>query len=443
MNDTPLWFEVLPPHWRVSRLAAHLERNDSGAWGADATIPGEGVPVLRSTDITIDGAWSKPLEPEYRVLDPNAYRTTRLAVNDLLVTKSSGSERHIGKTALVTQEVADLAPGFSNFMQRLRCTDTLWSRYAWYCMNSPITRLQLNYWASTTTGLANLNGSLLGRLRIAMPALPEQCAITDFLDHETGKIELLVAKKQHLLESLQELERALIDHAICAGWSPTDPTLPNGWRVLRLQHLTRPDKPIMYGIVLPGPHVPGGVPLIKGGDVERGLSVATLNRTTVAIDAEHARSRVNSGDIVFAIRGSYGAVAQVPRELKGANLTQDAARVSPGSGVDNDFLFYALRSSAVFAQVEAGAVGATIKGINIRDLKRARIPVPPLDEQKALAGLVSRELTLIRARTSKIRQGIDLMRELKSVVVTAAVTGQIDVTNSVRTESAQIDRIDD
>ena len=169
------------------------------------------------------------------------------------------------------------------------------------------------------------------------------------------------------------------------------------------------------------------MPLIKGGDVERGLSLLTLNCTSTEIDAEHARSRVSDGDIIFAIRGSYGAVARVPKQFHGANLTQDAARVSPGSSVDPDFLYYALRSNAVFAQLDAGAVGATIKGINIRDLKRAMIPCPPIQEQKQRAQLARLELDSVLRRRAEILKGISLLGELRSSLITAAVTGQIDV----------------
>ena len=72
----------------------------------------------------------------------------------------------------------------------------------------------------------------------------------------------------------------------------------------------------------------------------------------------------------------------VPNELDGVNLTQDAARVAYTPATHGNWLMYALRSKVVFSQLEAGALGATIKGINIRDLKRALIPVPPYCETR-------------------------------------------------------------
>lgn len=114
------------------------------------------------------------------------------------------------------------------------------------------------------------------------------------------------------------------------------------------------------------------------------------------------RSRLKTGDLVYAIRGSVGDVAMVPNELEGANLTQDAARVAYTGSTHGVWLLHMLRSSAMFAQVEAGALGATIRGINIRDLKRALIPLPPPREQVGIAAFLDRETAKIDALMAKV-----------------------------------------
>jgi hypothetical protein len=117
-------------------------------------------------------------------------------------------------------------------------------------------------------------------------------------------------------------------------------------------------------------------PIIKGGDVstER-LRSDRLNLTTFEIESGYGRSRIR-GDLVYSIRGSIGEVAIVPDELEGANLTQDAARIAYTPATYGRWLLHVLKSAVVFAQVEAGALGATISGVNIRDLKRERILTP-------------------------------------------------------------------
>ena len=117
----------------------------------------------------------------------------------------------------------------------------------------------------------------------------------------------------------------------------------------------------------------------------------------------------------------------VPDELEGANLTQDAARVAYTREYYGKWLLFALQSRRVFAQLEAGALGATIRGINIRDLKRALIPVPPKDEQMEIADFLTVRSARIEGLIRKVGEGIERAREFRSALISAAVTGKIDV----------------
>ena len=163
------WLGEIPAHWETIRLKSVLARNDSGVWGDE---PGnhEGTIILRSTEQTIDGGWAIS-DPAMRGLSPREKADALLAVGDLVVTKSSGSELHIGKTSLVTEDVAQLQACFSNFMQRLRCLPALEPKLTWYVLNSPVGRQQLIFNSSTTTGLANLNRTILGELVTPIPPL--------------------------------------------------------------------------------------------------------------------------------------------------------------------------------------------------------------------------------------------------------------------------------
>lgn len=203
--------------------------------------------------------------------------------------------------------------------------------------------------------------------------------------------------------------------------------IPAHWEVKRLWHLTPSHRRIMYGIVLPGPNVSDGVPIVKGGDVspER-LRIDLLNRTTREIESGYARSRLRGGDLVYAIRGSIGEVAIVPEELEGANLTQDAARVAYTSATHGPWLAHALKSATVFAHLEVGALGATIRGINIRDLKRAPLVVPPRAEQCAIAVFLDRETARIDELVAKKERLIGLLKEKRTALITGAVTKGLD-----------------
>ena len=118
----------------------------------------------------------------------------------------------------------------------------------------------------------------------------------------------------------------------------------------------------------------------------------------------------------------------VPESLRGANITQDVARVSPRAGVDSRWLLYAVRSCRFFAQVDARATGATIRGVNIWDLKRAMIPLPPEREQRQLVDTLDRELDFADRTIAALERQIGFLQERKQALITATVTGQLDVT---------------
>jgi type I restriction enzyme S subunit len=285
-------------------------------------------------------------------------------------------------------------------------------------------------------------------VRVPLPPIDDQRAIADFLDRETLKLDTLVAKKRTLIERLKEKRTALIsrtvtrglppDAARAAGLDPQPKLKPSGidwlgdvpehWQVTRLMYITDQSRPIMYGIVLPGPDVDDGVPIVKGGDVKPGrLTLEKLCRTTPEIEAGYVRSRLKADDVVFSIRGTVGEAELVPAEVAGANLTQDAARIAPGPRANSRWLLYAAKAKAIVDPLLSLSLGAAVRGVNIRDLKRTVVLLPPADEQKAIADWLDSQTGLIDAMVTKIETAIERLVEYRSALITAAVTGRIDV----------------
>ena len=263
-----------------------------------------------------------------------------------------------------------------------------------------------------------LSTDALACFPLVVPPLATQQAIADHLDAETAHIHQIVECLAQANLLLDEWLEADIETTI---WSGDDPLVP-------LMHLTPGDRQIQYGIVLPGPDVPDGVRIVKGGNIITGrLNSAGLARTAHEIEAGFARSRLRRNDIVFAIRGAVGACAIVPKEVEGANITQDVARVSSLPGVDPSWLLYALKSRTLQQQAESRIVGATIRGINIRDLKRVRVPVPTLVAQQRKAEALGQAQAHRDQVYARRQRQIDLLMERRQALISAAVTGQIDL----------------
>ena len=405
------WLGEIPAHWETIRLKSVLARNDSGVWGDE---PGnhEGTIILRSTEQTIDGGWAIS-DPAKRGLSSREKADALLAVGDLVVTKSSGSELHIGKTSLVTEDVAQLQACFSNFMQRLRCLPALEPKLTWFVLNSPVGRQQLIFNSSTTTGLANLNRTILGELVTPLPPLAEQRAIATFLDRETARIDDLVARKERLIGLLQEKRTALITRAVSRGLDPNAAMkdsgvewlgeIPAHWEVKRLKYLAS----MRAGAGILGTELEemGDYPVFGGNGI-RGYTSSFTH------DGEHP------------LIGRQGALCGVINLASGRFwATEHAVVVDAAEKVETDYLTYTL----IAMSLNRYAQSAAQPGLNIEVIGNVSAPLPPVPEQRAIAALLDQETAKIDALAARVREAIDRLRELRTAFISAAVTGRIDV----------------
>lgn len=442
------WLPKVPNHWEVEPLKATIQGCINGLWGDPPENGGTDLVCVRVADFdrqrfTVDTSNLTVRSVPFRL------RGSRLLKpGDLLIEKSGGGEKQPVGAVVQLDEELPRPMICSNFIARMPVTDGYHSRFLTY-LHATLYFSRLNTRSiKQSTGIQNLDSASYLSERVPIPPSSEQRTIADFLDRKTAEIDDLLEQKQRLTELLQEKRTALITQAVTKGLGPDVEMkhsglkwigkIPAHWGITQLQRLTQPDRPIMYGIVLPGPDVANGVPIVKGGDVkEDQLRISALSRTSRDIESKHTRSRLQGGDLVYAIRGSIGEVEKVPAELIGANLTQDAARVSVRDGIHSDWLLYALRSRAVFAQLEAGSLGATIRGVNIRDLKRVRLPLPPEAEQATIAGYLSQETGALTQVHREIGKAIDLLRQYRTGLISAAVTGRINVCDEARCSSRQ------
>lgn len=197
--------------------------------------------------------------------------------------------------------------------------------------------------------------------------------------------------------------------------------LPLDWECKPLSTLIAPGTSITYGIVQAGPEVSGGVPYIRTGDMSgEVLPIEGLARTSPTIAARYPRSRVNTGELVYSIRASVGAVHRVPEALDGANLTQGTARIAPMPTIDPTFLLNALRSSACQSWVTLRTKGTTYKEITLATLRELAVPVPPFPEQKAIAEALGDVDALLGALDRLIAK----KRDLKQAAMQQLLTGQ-------------------
>ena len=217
MKDSGVeWIGKIPENWSVLKAKYVIMQNDGGVWG-DEPIEGlENKIVLRSTEQTIDGKWNI-FEPATRYLNNVPYKAAKIKKGDLLITKSSGSSLHIGKTTLADEYFDTHECYYSNFLQRIHPNNKILAQYLWYIYNSPISREQFVYHQNSTIGIGNINSTDIENIIVPLPKKEEQYAIITYLDKKCGEIDAITAKIQEQIATLEEYKKSVITEAVTKG----------------------------------------------------------------------------------------------------------------------------------------------------------------------------------------------------------------------------------
>jgi type I restriction enzyme S subunit len=236
-------------------------------------------------------------------------------------------------------------------------------------------------------------------------AIEEQLSRLDAADASVKQAELRVA----------QLRRVASSEPFEGDW-PTKP----------LAEANDPERPIRYGILMPKEHIEDGVLYVRVRDYPRDvIELDRLKRTSHEIAAKYQRSTLRPGDVLLAIRGTYGRVAITPPELDGGNITQDTARIAPLPGLENRFLAAFLRSENAQRYFRRVARGVAVKGVNIGDLRTMPVPLPPLEEQRRIVAEVEERLSAIDALRAGIERAQRRSAALRRAVLERAFRGEL------------------
>ncbi|MFZ2318970.1 MAG: restriction endonuclease subunit S [Pseudomonas sp.] len=426
------WIGHVPTSWEVKPFKWLLSNNDGGVWGDDPTGEGDTL-VLRSTDQTVDGNW-RLTDPAPRKLSAKEKASALLVEGDLVVTKSSGSSLHIGKTTLVTADIAKQGCCYGNFMQRLRVNSSFTPKLTWYVMNNELARAQLDLLSNSTTGLANLNGTLIGEILLPVSTVAEQTQIARFLDHETARIDALIEEQQRLIELLKEKRQAVISHAVTKGLDPTVQMKDSGvewlgevpahWNASRIKyHSTK----IGDGLhATPEYDDEGDYFFINGNNLVNG-GVVTTSTTRQVNHQEFIKHRVklDASTVLISINGTIGNLALYNGEP--VILGKSAAYINCSESLSRLYCLYLLSSEPIKRFFDSELTGTTIYNLSLRTIAETPTPLPPMDEQNSIVEFLNRRLDEFDGLIERAARLSQLLLERRSALISAAVTGKIDV----------------
>ena len=283
-----------------------------------------------------------------------------------------------------------------------------------------------------------INASELMRLKGPLPSVKEQRAIATFLDRETAKIDALVEEQKRLIELLKEKRQAVISQAVTKALDPNVPMKDSGvewlgkvpahWTVKALKHAIARGTSISYGIVQPGESLEVGVPFIQTTNMTNGeFDLEVLQRTSREIASAYPRSCLTGGEVLLGIRASIGACHVVPKHLAGCNLSRGVARIVCDDDLQSDFLVCYLSTDEVARYWQLAKQGSTFNEVSIETVRELLVLVPPLAEQQEISQSVKALRAQLEALVAEAEAAMELLRERRTALISAAVTGKIDV----------------
>ena len=429
------WLGDVPEHWEVRPLkhACHVFPSNVDKKSHDGEEP---VLLCNYTDVYYNETITAGMNFMEATASTEQIAKFTLRKGDTIITKDSETADDIAIGAYVPADLPGVVCGYHLSMARpspgtdgafvKRLFDSTYAKSCFAVRANGLTRVGLGQYE-------------LDNVELPFPPLPEQTAIAAFLDRETAKIDGLVAEQQRLMELLKEKRQAVISHAVTKGLNPRAPMKPSGiewlgdvpahWRVMPMRliaNVVRGATPRTAG----DPKYCGGedVPWVTVAEITKDNAVY-LTETESSLTQEGAvhSSLFRSGTLIYS---NSGATLGVPKILRIDACANDGvvAFLNLNGEVFAEFLYHYLASITDCIRDKAKQ-GSGQPNLNTDIVKDLRFGLPPMDEQEAIVSQITKLAEQFDALTAEAQHAIDLLQERRTALISAAVTGQIDVRN--------------
>jgi len=423
-NSGVKWFGSIPSHWRVAGFKKYLE-SIVDYRGKTPSKTDHGILLVTARNIK-NGSLDYTLSQEFIAEEDydDVMSRGKPNIGDLLFT----TEAPLGEVSNVNKTDIALAQRVIKFCGK---EGVLNNYYFKYLVMSEEFQQSLYLFASGST-VKGIKAERFVYLRKLLPTVGEQVQIANFLDHETAKIDTLIEKQQRLIKLLKEKRQAVISHAVTKGLNSDAPMrdsgiewlgeVPEHWRVKKFSHCAS----IRNGQVDPTKFPYSQYILIAPNHIESGTGRLLLMETAEEQAADSGKYLCKKGEVIYSkIRP---ALAKACLSLSDQTIcSADMYPVQGMNGLTNNFLLWTLLSGWFTSLVILESDRVAMPKINREKLADVRLPIPPMNEQQKICSEVRENISVIDTLLGKADKSIKLSRERRTALISAAVTGKIDV----------------
>lgn len=421
------WLGKLPSDWEVTRLkfitSIYGRIGFRGYTTADIVNEGEGALVLSPSNV-YDGklelsskaflSWEKYYESPEIIVEPN----------DILLVKTGST---YGKSAIVDD---NSEPMTINPQMALLKNSKVPPKYLAYVMSSSLIKSIIEV-SNTGSGMPTMTQENINSFPIPMPSNCWAEKIASFLDHETAKIEILIAKQEKLIELLKEKRQAVISHAVTKGLNPNAPMrdsgvewlgeVPKHWEVIQFRRVTKLSQ---------GLQIPQSERFYENGENRaeyitiKSINAGEKSTSKEYIESKNSRVFCTKNEILLARTGATG---EVITDVEGV-FHNNFFKVSFNEKqINKNYLYNLLTAKELKSHLLMLAGTTTIPDLNHGAFLSTSVAMPPLNEQKKINAFILNKNDRYGLLMSKATNAIELMKERKTALISAAVTGKIDV----------------
>lgn len=417
------------------RLKYAVEGCINGIWG-DEPNGADDLVVVRVADFDRERC-SVDLgdSPTVRAVPQSARNRRLLRRGDLLIEKSGGGEQQpVGNVVLFNDDVPAVC---SNFVARMPVTTGFDSRYLGYVFRALYTEGRNIPHVKQTSGIQNLDSESYLNERAWLPSLPTQERISSFLDEKTALIDALISDKERLLNALDEYLSSELTFAV-TGRNLECPKaraheawlgeMPQHWRQTRISRVCQR--------VTDGAHISPDLsspdfPFVSTVDIRDGsIGFGSCLRTAESSYSYLVRTgcKPEGGDVLFSKDGTIGRTALVPDNCPDFVVASSLVILSPiRSQVHPKFLEHWLNNSLLKQHIELQLAGAALRRISVEKVARLPLLLPPIEEQNRIVARMDGLAAKVKRLSNHVKEHVRLLREYRSSLISAAVTGQIDI----------------
>lgn len=420
---------VVPAHWEVRPLR-QLGRLLKGIGGSKEDVVPEGVPCVRYGDLYTTHAEAIERARTFLTED-RAGAYTSIKYGDVLFAASGEKIDEIGKSG-VNLIRGDARCGGDLIV--LRPTVPMVPRFLGYAADAWPSVAQKTSMGRGTT-VKHIYPDELRNLIVAVPPIQEQHSIADFLDRKTAVIDELVAKKERLVVLLAEKRQALITQAVIKGLDPNVPTkesrvewlsrIPTTWSVARIGHLSRVTNGSTPDRAERDYWTDGSIPWLSSGKVNDYIVREADEFRTLRALRECPLQMLPAQTVLVGMIGQGKTRGMSAITSLAACINQNVAGIVARSRLRPRFLLHVL--TAAYVPLREFGRGGQQDALNCEIIRAFRVPVPPLDEQDVVLRWVEKETLSIDSMRARLSESIDRLREYRQALITAAVTGKLDL----------------